>query len=187
MSAVLACATLCATTPCGDNTTPETNDAVRATTPQSINLLKNGSFVMGMANWRYWQYALRNTNWVNMVTINGKTGTYRALRIADPDGSLVGVQQAVNVVSGKIYRLSGSVQSMATNSSAVLFGGRIFFRMAPQPEQQLLWTTEFNQWWPKDLVITNKVTGTALVIVHMGYGRQQSTGEFTAVCLERLN
>ena len=162
-------------------------NAAPATEPPGLNVLKNSKFNLHTVYWRSWQFAQRHTNWVNVVTKPGEGGDYHALCIADADGSLVGVQQTVNVVSGKIYRLSGSARSVVTNSSAILFGGRIFFRMSPQPEYQLTWSTEFNQWWRKKIIITNTVTGVALVVVHMGYGNKASTGEFADVRLERLN
>ena len=154
--------------------------------PRGVNLLKNSSFTTGTRNWRNWQYASLHTNWVGIVTKQGSMGSYRALRIASGDGSLVGIQQDVPVMAGGIYKLAGSAQSMGTNSSSVLFGGRIGFLMRPQPERQLVWTTEFNQWWRKYIVFTNRTTGTAQVFIHMGYGHVASTGEFADVRLERV-
>jgi hypothetical protein len=36
------------------------------------------------------------------------------------------------------------------------------------------------------LVFTNQVTGTAVVYVHLGYGKVATTGEFGAIRLERV-
>lgn len=150
------------------------------------NLLMNSDFALGLRNWQYWQYANKNTNWVSIINNAGARGNYRALRIADPEGTLVGVQQLVSVKSGMVYRLSSSARSMITNSSGIIFGGRIGFRLPPQPERQLVWTSEFDNWWRKQLVFTSEVTGVAVVFIHMGYGNKASTGEFADVRLEKL-
>jgi hypothetical protein len=55
-----------------------------------------------------------------------------------------------------------------------------------QPEKEIVWVSECNTWWPKELVFTNQVTGTAVVYVHLGYGKVATTGEFSAIRLERV-
>jgi len=155
-----------------------------------VNQLRNSDFSKGLSSWRPWQYAVRNTNWMQVIIEQGAEGTYRALRLMNPEPgcSMVGVQQEVKVVSGCVYRLVASAKSMVTNSSASLFGGRVVFYCPPQPERdrQLVWTTEFNQWWRKKIEFTNTVTGTARIFVHVGYGNQPTTGEFADVRLERI-
>jgi len=152
-----------------------------------VNQLRNSDFSRGLTSWRPWQFASRDSNWVQVVTKSGETA-YCALRLMNPEPGcpMVGVQQEVRVVSGCVYRLVASAQSMVTNSSAVLFGGRVAFNCPPQPERQLVWTTEFNNWWRRKSEFTNTVTGTARVFVHIGYGNQPTTGEFADVRLERL-
>ncbi|MCX7001950.1 MAG: hypothetical protein NTV22_01605 [bacterium] len=53
-------------------------------------------------------------------------------------------------------------------SFRVLFGGRVALFRPPQPEQQIVWMSEYNNWLRKELVFTNQVTGTAVVYVHLG-------------------
>ena len=54
------------------------------------------------------------------------------------------------------------------------------------PEQQLVWMTQNSNWWFREVVFTNRVSGNATIYVHMGYGNVHGTGEFTDIRLERL-
>ena len=140
-------------------------------------ILKNGRFLDGMDDWHYWQYGGANTN---KITVKNNV-----LKIENPFKKLIGIQQSVNVVSGTVYKLSGVARSVATTQSDIIFGGRIAFFLPPQKEQQLVWTSEYNQWSQKELVFTNEVTGTAAILVHLGYGNVGTTGEFTNIRLEQ--
>ncbi len=108
------------------------------------------------------------------------------LKIQNPYKKLIGVQQRVNVVSGAVYRLSGVARFVATTQANMIFVGRISFYLPSQKEQQLVWMSEYNQWSQKELVFTNKVVGTATILVHLGYGGVGTTGEFTNVRLEKF-
>ena len=99
---------------------------------------------------------------------------------------LVGIQQRVHVVSNAVYKLSGIARSLGNDKSKI-FGGRIGFYLPPQKEKQIVWMSEHDKWWKKELVFTNNITGTAIVYVHMGYGNVASTGEFTNIRLEKLS
>ena len=46
--------------------------------------------------------------------------------------------------------------------------------------------TMADTWSSCETVVTNMVTGTATVFVHVGYGGMPSTGEFAHICLEQL-
>ena len=149
------------------------------------NMLKNGLFNDKVNNWQLWHSAKEFTNSIKFVRLaNEKFGT--AVRIENPMKKLVGIQQRVKVVSNTIYRLSGVVRSIATNNSKILFGGRLAFFIPGQKEKQIVWMSEYNQWWKKELIFTNQVTGVATVYVHMGYGNVASTGEFTNISLEKI-
>ena len=141
-------------------------------------MLQNGRFLDGMANWQYWQYGVAHTNNI-MVQDN-------IVRIENPSAQLIGIQQRIAVVSGAVYRLSGVARSVATTQSDIIFGGRVAFFMPPQKERQLVWTSEYNEWSQREMVFTNAVTGTATILVHMGYGRVASTGEFANIRLEQV-
>jgi len=67
-----------------------------------------------------------------------------------------------------------------------LFGGRVGFYIPNQKEKQIVWMSEHNKWWQKQLVFTNQIDGTACLYVHMGYGNISSTGEFTNISLEEM-
>lgn len=153
---------------------------------EGVNLLMNSEFSQGLAHWTPWQYAKQDSNVLAVVTYPGAQGSYRALRIANPRGELAGVQQLVRVVSGEVYQLRAACRSTITNDSKILFGGRVAFYHPPERERQLVWTTEFNNWWTRSLVFTAEASGVGVVLVHMGYGHVASTGEFADVRLEHL-
>jgi len=153
---------------------------------QAVNLLKNSTFIRGLEYWQPWQAAKHDSNIVCVVTYEGTRGKYRALRIENPGGVLAGVQQLVSLKSGEVYRLSAACRSSITNDSHQLFGGRVAVYQPPQAEEQLVWTTEFNNWWKRERIITAQMSSVAVVLVHLGYGRVATTGEFADVRLEQL-
>ena len=148
------------------------------------NLIKNGAFSEGKRYWNPWQYGGIYSNLVKVVTYKGRNGKYQALRIENPHAKLTGLNQAVKVKAGKIYKLSAAARSTVTNSSAIIFGARVGIRLPHQRERKVIWMTEFNDWWKKKRIITNGFTGTAVVYIDMGYGNVISTGEFADVRLE---
>ena len=150
------------------------------------NMLKNGSFNEKLKNWQLWHSAKSLSNTVKIINITGAKFK-NALRIENPMKNLVGIQQRVRVVSNVVYKLSGIARSVATTNSKIIFGGRIGFFLPPQKEKQIVWMSEYNHWWKKDLIFTNQVSGIATLYVHMGYGNVASTGEFTNISLEKLN
>ena len=149
----------------------------------SENMLVDGQFKEKLKNWQLWHSAKTFSNSVKFINVIGKNFK-TALRIENPMKKLVGVQQLVKVKSNTIYRLSGIVRSTAANNNDIIFGGRIGFYLPPQNEKQIVWMSEYNQWWAKELIFTNQVTGMATVYVHMGYGGVSSTGEGTDIRLE---
>ena len=150
------------------------------------NILKNGAFTDGKKYWNPWQNARMHSNLVKTVICKGDSGNYNVLRIENPYAKLIGVNQAMIVEKNKIYKLSAAVRSTITNSSAVIFGGRIGIRLPKQQERSLIWITEFNDWWKKELIITNQFGGTAVVYIDMGYGNVVSTGEFADIKFEEM-
>jgi len=149
------------------------------------NLLKNGSFNEKLKNWQLWHSANSLSNTVKIINVTGKKFR-NVVRIENPMKKLVGIQQRVRVVSNTVYKLSGIARSLGSDKS-IIFGGRIGFYLPPQKEKQIVWMSEYNNWWKKELVFTNQVTGIATVYVHMGYGGVASTGEFTNIRLELIN
>ena len=149
------------------------------------NMVKNGGFKEKLKHWQFWQSAKTFSNTVKFINVTGKNFR-NAVRIENPMKKLVGIQQRVSVKSNSVYRLSGTARSTATNKNDIIFGGRIAFYLPPQMEKQIVWMSEHNQWWRKELIFTNQVIGTATVYVHMGYGNIASTGEFTNIKLEKI-
>lgn len=159
----------------------ETTKSVKRNRKHTVNLVKNGTFINDKKFWHPWQNAKNHTNLIKVATYNGKYGKYNALRIENGYKKLIGLNQAVKVEKNKVYKLSASARSTITNSSAIIFGARVGIRLPKQKERCLIWVTEFNNWWKKSLIITNEVSGTAVIFVDMGYGNVISTGEFSDI------
>ncbi len=167
------------------NPVPIINMRTKAKVVEKENLLKDGQFKNELENWELWQSAKTFPDSVKFINVIGKNFR-NAVRIENPMKKLVGIQQRVKVKSNVVYRLSGTVRSIATNKNDIIFGGRIGFWLPPQKEKQIVWMSEHNKWWEKELIFTNRVTGMATVYVHMGYGGVGSTGEFTNISLEKI-
>lgn len=150
------------------------------------SLLKNGDFSAGLANWGLWREAKARPETLRVVSFSTPQGVRYALRIENPFCAPIGVQQPVRVTSGTVYRLSAMVRSIAGHDTNVIFGGRVAFYLPPQREQEIVWMTEYNKWWRRELIFTNLVDGLATVYVHLGYGNVATTGEFTDIVLEKL-
>lgn len=150
-------------------------------------LLVNGAFDDGLAHWELWNAARTASDSVRVVPAWTSPGMRHALRVENPQRLLVGVQQRVVLKSNAIYRLGGTARSIATTRSDLLFGGRLAIWQPPQPEREIVWMSEYNDWWQKYLVFTNQMNGTAVVYVHLGYGNVATTGEFTNITLEELS
>ena len=150
------------------------------------NLLKNSLFKSGKENWGSWQHAKNQPENITIIKVENKKDFDSALRIENPKAVLIGLQQLASLKSGTVYRLSGTVRSTQNNDNKKIFGGRIAIFLPPQKEKEIVWMSEHNKWWEKELVFTNQVSGVASIFVHMGYGGVSSTGEFTNIKLERL-
>lgn len=154
---------------------------------QAVNLLRNSNFGEGLQGWWPWPPGTALTNHVRVVGAEGAQGASYALRIEGSGGELIGMQQVVRLETGRVYRLRAQVRSVLTNDSTIMFGGRVACYMAGRPEVQLVWMSEYQHWWPKEVVFTNTdFDGVAVVYAHMGYGKFASTGEFTDIRLEEL-
>ena len=150
------------------------------------NLLKNSLFKSGNENWGLWQHAKNQPENITIIKVENKKDFDSALRIENPKAVLIGLQQLASLKSGTVYRLSGSVRSTQTHNNKKIFGGRIAIFLPPQKEKEIVWISEHNEWWEKELVFTNQVSGVANIFVHMGYGGVSSTGEFANIKLEKL-
>jgi len=150
--------------------------------------IRNGTFTEGLSGWSFWELARGNTNWVRCVKgIGGKNKA--AVWLENPGGVLAGVQQIVPVVSGTVYRLSGSARCVASLSAKGTFGARIGFFLPLVKEQSIVWQSDWEarRWKEKSVVFTNVVTGNAVVFAHLGYGKVATSGEFTNIRLERVS
>ena len=150
------------------------------------NLLKNSFFKSGKDNWGAWQHAKNQPENITIVDVENNKNFDYALRIENPKAVLIGLQQLASLKSGTVYRLSGIVRSTQSDDNKKIFGGRIALFLPPQKEKEIVWMSEYNKWWGKELIFTNQVTGVASIYVHMGYGGVSSTGEFANIKLESL-
>jgi hypothetical protein len=167
-------------------TTAAAQPAAQPALPSGANMLKNTWFENGLEHWNYWRGGKEHSASLSTVetTVSGTPG--KALRIENPYKTLIGLQQLATVEAGGIYRLSGRARSVATNDSKVLFGGRVAIWLPEKREPEIVWMSEYDQWWKRETIFTATVEGAAVVLVHMGYGNVGSTGEFTDIALERL-
>lgn len=148
--------------------------------PWGANLLRNPAFTDGVREWLPWRDDdITNRVWFVTDAYGG------AMRMANPRGTLAGVQQLVMLTSGSVYRLSARARSLGTDGTR-LFGARVAVWLPPQPEPQLVWLYEQAGWRAQSIIFTNYINGVACVYVHLGYGHAASTGEFADVRLERL-
>ncbi len=150
------------------------------------NLLKNSLFKTGKENWGAWQHAKNQPENITIIDVENNKNFDSALRIENPKAVLIGLQQLASLKSGTVYRLSGAVRSTQSNDNKKIFGGRIAIFLPPQKEKDIVWMSEYNKWWEKELIFTNQVSGVASIFVHMGYGGVSSTGEFANIKLEKL-
>jgi len=150
------------------------------------NLLKNSLFKNGKENWQPWQHAKNLHKNITIVDVENNKNFDSALRIENPKAVLIGLQQLASLKSGTVYRLSGIARSTQNDDNKKIFGGRIAIFLPPQKEKEIVWMSEYNKWWKKELIFTNQVTGVASIFVHMGYGGVSSTGEFANIKLESL-
>ena len=149
------------------------------------NLLKNSSFDDNIKNWHLWKTAKKSPENIKVVQIENNNSIANAVRIENPNKQLIGLSQPVLLTSGLVYRLSGTVRSLGNDNSKI-FGGRIAVYLPPQKEKQIIWMTEYNSFWEKELFFTNLVTGAATVYFHLGYGGVATTGEFANIRLEKI-
>ena len=153
---------------------------------KKINLLKNGKFDDGIKKWHLWQNAKNTPENIKAVEVENNNNFSSALRIENPDKKLLGISQVATLTSGSVYRLSCATRSLGNDKSKI-FGGRIAIYLPPQKEQQIVWMSEHDKFWKKELVFTNQVTGPATVYIHLGYGGVATTGEFTEIELEEIS
>jgi len=152
----------------------------------SKNMLKNSKFDEGMDEWHLWRGAKKNPQNVKNVEVEYNNNFSSAIRIENPDKILLGISQVATLTSGSVYRLSGTVRSLG-NDGTKIFGGRIAIYLPPQKEREIVWMSEYDNFWEKELVFTNLVTGPSTVYAHLGYGGVATTGEFADIRLEAVD
>ena len=140
----------------------------------------NGDFKDGTKGWTFWQIPAAEAS--NLITrVSGDSGD--CVEVKGQTGNrLMGMSQAVSVVSGAVYKLSASVKSQ-DEKGKTLFGARVAFYAPGQKEQQLLWTYNTKGWEAKTLIFTNSYSGAATLYFHTGYTTNSCTAMFKELSL----
>lgn len=140
----------------------------------------NGDFKDGTKGWNFWQIPAAEAS--NLITrVSGDLGECVEVK-GQADNRLMGMSQAVNVVSGAVYRLSASVRSQ-DEKEKTLFGARVALYAPGQKESQLLWTYNTKGWENKTLIFTNSFSGAATLYFHTGYTTNSCTALFKDLSL----
>lgn len=142
------------------------------------NLVRNHNFLQGMEFWSEWGRPCDEVNTVKVVGV--------ALRIENPSGELLGVKQhlAAMMTSGTVYRLGATARFVGVPDATKVLGGRVAVHLPPQPDFDVVWLSQDAHWRLVEKTFTNTVSGSAVLLVHMGYGGVAGTAEFTDVVLE---
>ena len=125
----------------------------------------NGDFKDGLKGWNYWQISAEEGS--NLV-FRAEEGEPHVVIKGQAGKKLMGLSQAVNVVSGNVYKLSAVVKSQDLADRS-FFGARVAIYAPGTKEKQLLWTYATKDWEKKELVFTNNFTGAATLYFHTGY------------------
>ena len=144
----------------------------------------NGDFNDGTKGWDFWH--ISGTEASNLIErASGEYGN--CVVVKGQSGSrLMGMSQAVSVVSGAVYRMSANVKSQDAKEKG-FFGARVAFYAPGQKEHQLLWTYATKDWERKDLVFTNNYSGKATFFFHTGYTTNACTAMFKDLSLIKGN
>ena len=169
---------------------PNTQDAANAESLQKLfylngaagdldfaeDLVANGRFKKQLKAWNYWQNAKTQTN--NIVLLRDEEG----VRILNPEKKLIGLAQTINIKSGTVYRLEGKARCQ-DEERPPYWGARLALFAKGQKEIQVIWSKASPDWMSKSIVFTNRVEGTGVIFIHMGYGQNASSGDFTDIRL----
>lgn len=139
----------------------------------------NSDFLKGMASWNFWQIKEKEGF---KVIAPGKEGNDTFISIKTADNRLQGLAQAVNVVSGEVYRLSAVARSPEGDKGQT-FSGRVGFYAPGQKEHQVVWPGWPAAWTKRDTVFTNFYTGPATLFFHTGYAKGDHVAQFSSVQL----
>lgn len=144
----------------------------------------NGDFDDGTKGWDFWHVS--GTEASNLIErASGDYGSCVVVK-GQPGGRLMGMSQAVSVVSGAVYRMSANVKSRDVKEKG-FFGARVAFYAPGQKEHQLLWTYATKDWEEKSLSFTNNYSGKATLFFHTGYTTNACTAMFKDLSLIKGN
>lgn len=136
--------------------------------------------VKGSKVWKPWG---KDQDSLNQRANYQEDGSY--ISILNNGGESLGLKQSIPVRAGQILRLSSSVRAQNTRKAKFL-GARVYFRGPDKKENQLIYLYQVGRWEEKQIVFTNAVDGTGLLILHMGYTRDKAQGMFKDIKLEEL-
>ena len=134
--------------------------------PKANICSSNGDFKNDLKGWNFWQItASEGSNIIKRVSEGEEA---HVLLEGRSGGRLMGLSQAVSVVSGAVYRMSANVKSQDVKEKG-FFGARVALYAPNQKEQQIVWTYNTKDWEAKNLVFTNNYSGAATFYFHTGY------------------
>lgn len=144
----------------------------------------NGDFLDETKGWNFWHISGMEAS--NLITrVSGDYGSCVTVK-GQAGNRLMGMSQAVSVVSGAVYRLSANVKSQDQREKT-FFGARVAFYAPDHKEQQLLWTYNTKDWEAQSLVFTNNYSGKATLYFHTGYTTNACTAMFKDLSLIKRN
>ena len=144
----------------------------------------NGDFKDGTKGWNFWH--ISGTEASNLIArVSGDHGSCVVVK-GQSGNRLMGMSQAVSVVSGAVYKLSANVKSQDPKEKT-FFGARVAFYAPGQKDQQLLWTYNTKDWEAQSLVFTNYYSGKATLYFHTGYTTNACTAMFKDLSLIKRN
>ncbi|MBO7543889.1 carbohydrate binding domain-containing protein [bacterium] len=138
----------------------------------------NGDFKEGTKGWNFWQITEAEAS--NLITRVSEGDSSHIVINGLPGKRLMGMAQAVNVVSGTVYKLSAKVKSQ---DKSKLLGARVALYAPNQKERQLLWPYGTKDWEEQTLVFTNSFSGAATLYFHTGYTTNSCTALFKDLSL----
>lgn len=149
---------------------------------EDINLVKNGDFQNGLKNWNSWKFKDDDILPTNVT----READYNFVTVYNPNKSLIGFCQAVNMVSGNVYKISGKARLSKNNKTNIkYFGARLALYAPGQKEIQVIWEDPLEDWINKSLIFTNRVSTAATIYFHMGYFKDYINGDFTDIKIQK--
>jgi len=158
-------------------------------------VVQNGDFARGLAGWTIGPSG-------STALVLGATAARDYVTAVQLTPGMT-AEQAVAVRSGVVYKLSAAVRAPASGghgmadyfgehvlrwldgATGTTFGALVSVQLPDGQRQMLHWPQTYGQWWRRELVFTNVLTGRADVMLSLPAQSRAPAGEFTQVQLRR--